>query len=140
MQIQKILLINRAPFERLELNFKLDGINVLTAINGRGKTTIISHIVDAVYELSRPAYPTSYEGKENKFYRVSSSLFCLDKTKYSLVYIRFLDNGEIIDYLDCRGKISESDFNSIAADITVQYHDLKNILDNANCAKVYSQN
>ncbi len=140
MQIQKIIFINRAPFGHLELNFKRNGINVLTAINGRGKTTIISHIVDAIYELSRSTNPTSYEGKENKFYRVSSPLFCLDKSKYSLVHIRFLDEDEIIDYLDCRGKISESDFNSITSDITIQYHDVKNILDNANCAKVYSQN
>ena len=56
MQIQKIIFINRAPFEHLELDFKQNGINVLTAINGKGKTTIISHIVDAFHELAREAY------------------------------------------------------------------------------------
>ena len=49
--LEKAIFINRAPFEHLELDFNEKGINVLTAINGKGKTTILSHIVDAFYEL-----------------------------------------------------------------------------------------
>lgn len=140
MQIQKIIFINRAPFEHLELDFKQNGINVLTAINGKGKTTIISHIVDAFHELAREVYPSTYEGKENKFYRVSSSLFNLDKSKYSLVYIRFIDDDDLIDYLDCRGRITADEFKSIVPDILIDYGRLKNILDNAPCAKIASPN
>lgn len=140
MQIQKIIFINRAPFEHLELDFKQNGINVLTAINGKGKTTIISHIVDAFHELAREAYPSTYEGKENKFYRVSSSLFNLDRSKYSLVYIRFIDDDDQIDYLDCRGRITADEFKSIVPDILIDYDRLKNILDNAPCAKIASSN
>ena len=47
MKVEKCLFINRAPFkDNLEICFQ-KGINVLCGINGRGKTTIISYIVDA---------------------------------------------------------------------------------------------
>lgn len=140
MQIQKIKFINRAPFEHLELDFVLNGINVLSAVNGKGKTTIISHIADAFHEFARQAYPSSYEGKENKFYRVSSSLFSLDRTKYSLVYIRFIDNGQPIDYIDCRGNLTEAEFRAVDDNILIDYQSLKNVLDNAPCVKICSGN
>ena len=44
--IEKIIFHNRAPFEHLELNFKDKDVIMLNAINGGGKTTILSHIVD----------------------------------------------------------------------------------------------
>ena len=40
MILEKAIFVNRAPFERLELDFKEKGVNVLTAINGKEKTTI----------------------------------------------------------------------------------------------------
>jgi len=140
MQIQKIIFINRAPFEHLELDFKINGINVLSAINGKGKTTIISHIADAFHEFARRAFPSTYEGKENKFYRVSSSLFNLDRSKYSLVFMRFLVDDQPIDYIDCRGHLTEEEFKSINENILIDYHSLKNVLDNAPCAKICSKN
>ena len=78
----KAIFINRAPFEHLALDFKEKGINVLSAINGKGKTTVLSHIVDAFYEMSKPYYTYSFEGKENKYYRFSASEF----TKHSMVH------------------------------------------------------
>lgn len=140
MQLQTIIFINRAPFDYLKLDFKSNGINVLSAVNGRGKTTIISHIVDAFHEMAREAYPSTYEGKENKFYRISSSLFNLDRSKYSLVYIRFIDNDDQIDYIDCRGSITEEEIKSIVPDIKIDYGTINNILENAPCAKIVSPN
>lgn len=54
--IEKAIFVNRAPFEHLELDFKERGINVLAAVNGRGKTTILSHITDAIYELAKKCF------------------------------------------------------------------------------------
>lgn len=52
IRIEKCLFVNRAPFKNdLELSFQ-DGINVLCGLNGRGKTTILSYIVDAIQEDS----------------------------------------------------------------------------------------
>lgn len=46
MKIEKAIFVNRAPFEKVEFDFLESGVNVLSGINGRGKTTVISHIVD----------------------------------------------------------------------------------------------
>ena len=65
IKIEKALFVNRAPFDNIEINFKEKGINVLSAINGKGKTTILSHIIDAFYELSRlhiPEHTRSHSG------------------------------------------------------------------------------
>ena len=70
--LEKAIFINRAPFEHLELEFKGKGINVLSAVNGRGKTTILSYVVDALFEMAKPIFSQEFEGKEQKYYRISS--------------------------------------------------------------------
>ncbi len=70
--LEKAIFVNRAPFEKLVLDFDENGISVLSSENGKGKTTILSHIVDAFHEMARPHFTNEFEGKENKFYRVSS--------------------------------------------------------------------
>ena len=110
--LEKAIFVNRAPFEHLELDFKEKGINVLSAINGRGKTTILSHIVDAFYELAKKHYANEFEGKEKKYYRISSSLYNLEQNKSSYVYLRFINDGTNIDYIDVRNKCSQADYDS----------------------------
>ena len=110
--LEKAIFVNRAPFERMEVDFAEKSINVLTAINGKGKTTILSHIVDAFYELAKQHYTNEFEGKEGKYYRVSSSLYNLDPTKPSFVYLRFNNNGEKADYIDVRNKFSCPEYDN----------------------------
>jgi len=110
--LEKAIFINRAPFEHLELDFKEKGINVLSAINGRGKTTILSYIVDAFYELAKIHYTNEFEGKEYKYYRISSSLYNIDPSKTSFVYLRFNNNRTYIDYIDVRNKCSLIEYDS----------------------------
>ena len=64
--LKKAIFVNRAPFEHLELDFKGRGVNVLSAVNGQGKTTILSHIVDAFYELARPNFENEFADKSTK--------------------------------------------------------------------------
>ncbi|MPM05947.1 hypothetical protein SDC9_52242 [bioreactor metagenome] len=113
MFLEKAIFINRAPFDHIELDFKDKGINVLSAINGKGKTTILSHIVDAWHEMAKNHYFDSFKGKENKFYRVSSSIYNIDSNRYSLVYLRFNNNSVYNDYIEIRGNINESEYNNI---------------------------
>lgn len=110
MIIDRCLFINRAPFKNdLEIVFK-EGVNVLCGINGRGKTTILSYIVDAIYEMAKPNYTGSFEGKELKYYRVSSSSHVINPNKPAIVYIRFKLNTKTIDYIDVRGQLSKADY------------------------------
>lgn len=123
MYLEKIIFDNRAPFEHLEIDFKSCGVNVLTAINGKGKTSILSHITDAFYELARPAYPQEFEGKENKLYRVSSPLYNMTSIRPSIVYLRFKDDEGTYDYIDVRDTCTKEQYESaINIDDRIDYN------------------
>ena len=50
--LDRIIIKNRSPFQNdLDLSFKENGIIVLTSVNGKGKTTLLSYIMDAWVEL-----------------------------------------------------------------------------------------
>ncbi len=113
MRLKNMLLINCAPFEHLELDFGDENINILSGINGAGKTTIISYIVDAFYELAKKGFSNEFESIHTKFYRISSGLFSVNSSKVSIVYLRFLqESGNIIDYVDIRGNCSKEEYDS----------------------------
>lgn len=109
-------MINRAPFEHLELDFNDENVVILSGINGAGKTTIISHIVDAFYELAKKAYSNEFEDKPTKFYRVSSSLYSINRSKPSIAYFRFQqDDSHNVDYIDITGTCDEKEYDAILA-------------------------
>jgi energy-coupling factor transporter ATP-binding protein EcfA2 len=128
---------NRAPFEKLEINFEENEIAVLTAVNGRGKTTILSHIVDAFHEMAKPIFQNEYEGIENKYYRVSSQIENLDLGKPSLTYLRFeTSNGEIFDYVNVRGALTEHEYDILTpSNNRIPFNELKDSLDASDNAK-----
>lgn len=139
MYLEKIIFDNRAPFEHLEIDFKNSGVNVITAINGKGKTTILSHITDAFYELARPAYPQEFEGRENKLYRVSSSLYNINSSKPSIVYFRFKDGEDIYDYIDIGGNCTKDQYdNTINVNGKIDYNSFQTGLVQQNFAKYWN--
>ena len=114
MRLKKLIMINRAPFDNLALNFDDENIAVLSGVNGAGKTTILSYIVDSFYELAKKAFLNEFEGKSNKFYRVSSGMYSLDMSKASIVYLRFSkDDNSNIDYIDIRGECPEQEYRTM---------------------------
>lgn len=137
--VEKCRFVNRAPFKNdLEISFQ-DGINVLCGINGRGKTTILSYIVDAIYEMAKLNYKGSFEGRENKFYRVSSSLHNIDPNKPSIVYIKFKAGGRVFDYIDVRGKLTEVEYNEfVKYDGKIEFGKIQNGLKSSNTVKLFS--
>ena len=64
--VKEIYIRNRAPFEEIHLRFNKDDIYLIAGVNGKGKTTLLSHIVDGLYEMTRRHFPSSY--KEIKDY------------------------------------------------------------------------
>lgn len=55
--LNRIIIKNRSPFQNdIDLSFKENGIIVLTSVNGKGKTTLLSYIMDAWVELTRDVY------------------------------------------------------------------------------------
>ncbi|MDR0220419.1 MAG: AAA family ATPase [Lachnospiraceae bacterium] len=113
--IQKIILHNRAPFDHIELELNKSDVSVLGSINGGGKTTIISHIVDAWHEMAKRGFHNEYEDKQHKLYRVSSALFSLDYSMPSLFYIRFGFDENDVDYIDLRNTCTKEQYEEIIA-------------------------
>jgi predicted ATP-binding protein involved in virulence len=95
----------------MQVKYNDKSVSIFSSVNGKGKTTIISHIVDAMHEIAKLGFPQSYEDKENKLYRLSSSIYSLDNSKTSIAYLRFQCDKEFVDYLDIRGICSESEYN-----------------------------
>lgn len=110
--LERAIFVNRAPFNHLELDFKGSGINVLAAINGRGKTTILSHITDAFYELAKLHFSEEFSDKEGKYYRISSSLYNIHSNNPSFVYLRFRNNETNIDYIDIRQNCTQKEYDA----------------------------
>ncbi len=133
--ISKIFFQNRSPFDLLDIDLNENDIAVLTAANGRGKTTILSHIVDALHEIAKTAYHTEFEGIENKFYRISNSLDNLDENKPSIFYLRAKLNDEDIDFVNIRGEINEDDYNGIPIENKIDYKNLKPSMEAGNVTK-----
>ncbi len=139
LYIEKAIFINRAPFEKMDLDFSENGITVLSATNGRGKTTILSHIVDAFHEMARPHFNNEFEGRENKFYRVSSSTQNLDQGKPSFVYLRFKTEDEHFDYIDVRNNCTEEQYNeAVTIENKIPFSEIKANLEEVNCVKKLS--
>lgn len=135
IHLSKAIFINRAPFESMTLDFAENEIAVLTAVNGKGKTTILSHITDAFYEMARPHFQ-DFEDKKGKFYRISSAIYNLNSELPSFVYFRFITSGGNIDYVDIRNKCTEEEYNSaIQLADKIPYSSIKESLDKIGLAK-----
>ncbi len=140
MRLKNLFLYNRAPFERLFLDFDSDNIAVISGMNGAGKTTVLSYVVDSFFELARNAYDNEFEGKTNKFYRVSSGLFSIDNATPSIVYLRYIKNdGTVIDYIDLRGNCSAEVYDRlITLSEKIQFSSIENILKESEVVKRWS--
>ena len=147
MKVKRIVFVNRAPFGNLDIDFSDNQVISLTGINGSGKTTILSYIVDAFYEIARKAFQQEFSGiKEGKLYRISSQLYNMVGTEYSMVYISLDTNGKDAYYVDFLGNINEDIFNGLLSSIwqnsdssnwPIQFGTIKNQLKHgANYAKL----
>ena len=102
---------------------------------------MLTHITDAFYELAKDVFHNEFEGRENKYYRVSSSLYNLNSANPSYVYLRFEYNGDYIDYVDIRNKCTEAQYNSvIILDSKIEFAKICNTLSESNNIKYWSLN
>ncbi|GBO52091.1 hypothetical protein APA_4396 [Pseudanabaena sp. lw0831] len=139
--LEKAIFVNRAPFDKLELDFNQNEIAVITAVNGRGKTTLISHIVDTFYEMAKPYFPEEFKGKENKYYRISKPIFNVNQTEPSFVYLRFKFLEENIDYIDIRNNFTEQQYNeAITIENKIPFEQFRTNLNEADNIKLVSPN
>lgn len=136
MYLKKAIFINRAPLGDMTVDFGEKGINVLTAINGKGKTTIITYVFDALYEMAKRHYSQSFRDS-NSFYRFSSDIFSTKPSEPSMVYLRFVDNAKNIDYVDLRGAWEEGKYNAAIESLpnTIEFKEFSKSLANNGVVK-----
>ena len=141
IHLEKAIFVNRVPFDKLVLDFSENEIAVLSAVNGRGKTTILSYIVDVFYEMARPHFPNEFEDNITKFYRVSSRIYNLDQTQPSFVYLRFKTIEGAIDYIDIRNNCTEQQYNeAITIENKIPFDRIKSKLEESDYVKIISSN
>lgn len=139
MYLERAIFVNRAPFDKLDINFLENEIAVISAVNGRGKTTLLSHLADAFYEMARPYFQNEFEGKENKFYRVSSVLHNRDFAQPSFVYFRFRTSDGALDYVDVRNSCTDVQYNdAIPLPDRIPFHELQASLNDIGYIKKLS--
>lgn len=140
ISLVKAIFRNRAPINRLDLDFSENSIAVLNSTNGKGKTTLLSHIADAFYEMARH-YFLDFEDIQNKFYRVSTSIYNLDNNKPSFVYFRFKTEEGFIDYVDIRNNCTEEEYNeAIPLESKISFNEFKAVLEKDEYVKKISTN
>lgn len=139
MRLIEFQFYNRAPFENLKISLGDANISIFSGINGAGKTTILSYVTDAFYELAKKAFSNEFEGISSKFYRVSSNLTMMDPSKNSFVYLRFENAGKIIDYIDMRLLNDEEEYNnSLQIKNAIPYAEIKNRMKTRNVLKYFN--
>jgi len=136
--IEKLIFQNRSPFENLVIDLEENEIGVISGINGRGKTTILSHIADAFHELAKLGHPNSYEGKATQFYRVASSADNFDSSKPSVFYMRVRLDGEPLDYASVNGPVDESLYEKILLEGKIPFATISAILSEQSFIKKWS--
>lgn len=130
MRVERVIIINRAPYNSLDLHFGNESIDVLAGYNGSGKTTIASYIVDALYEMAKKGYSKTFENIENQYYRISTSIYVKDRSKPSIVYIRFENSGKNVDYVDFANRCDELQYNTlINLNDKIKFEKIKPILE-----------
>lgn len=129
--LDRIIIYNRAPFDRLDISFEENGITVLTGVNGQGKTTVESYVVDSWYEIIRNHFALEFKGAEGTYYRISTGMYVVDTSKPSLVYVRHKMDNEIVDYLNVEGDINQNQYDEIVniPNKKINYQNFKSTLD-----------
>lgn len=144
--VKNIIIKNIAPLESLELEFEDKNIVLLTAINGGGKTTVLSLITDSFYEIAKLGFYHEFEGRSNFYYRVSSSLYKLNESLPSFAYVRFknIEAGkpeENVDYLYFLGDFTKAEYeNVIPLTNKIDYERFSDLIQRQKYGKILSDN
>lgn len=116
MYINNIFIENMGAVEKLQLTstqlIKADQSPktlVLVGKNGTGKTTLLSSIVDSLYELSNKAFSDVLpkDGMGHKYFRISGATNIRVGSNYAFSYIDFISNQKSkYEYIEKNGQIS----------------------------------
>ena len=146
MYLNKIMIENMGAIEKFYLDkeqlIKADGaprVIVLVGKNGTGKTTLMSGIVDALYELSNSAFSDILpkEGFGHKYFKLSGSRNIRSNASYGFNYLKFSQNVKNYEYFDKSGVIDTNNSNSKIGEIaSLQLVSQSNLSENKNSKQI----
>ncbi|MFV8193311.1 AAA family ATPase [Acinetobacter soli] len=118
MYINNIFIENMGAIEKLQLTssqlIKTDKnpkTLILVGKNGTGKTTLLSSIVDSLYELSNSAFSDILpkNGNGYKYFRISGASNMRVDSSYAFAYIEYKNkDNHNYEYIEKNGQISSS--------------------------------
>lgn len=118
MYINNIFIENMGAIEKLQLTssqlIKTDEnpkTLILVGKNGTGKTTLLSSIVDSLYELSNSAFSDILpkNGNGYKYFRISGASNMRVDSSYAFAYIEYKNkDNHNYEYIEKNGQISSS--------------------------------
>lgn len=87
---------------------------ILVGTNGSGKTTVLSSIADALFELSNKVFQDilPQNGLGYSYYKISGAINQSVGKNYGFTYLQFKDNKETYEYIDKTGKITFEAFKT----------------------------
>lgn len=119
MYLKNIFIENMGAIEKFSLVENYLFINgnpkpiILLGKNGTGKTTLLSSIVDALYELSSNCFQDilPHEGLSRQYFKVSGSKNMRVNAQYSFSYLNFAIEEEVLEYCDKNGDLNNIDMS-----------------------------
>lgn len=131
LYIKKIINANVGPIEKVELEFSISNENpkpvILVGENGTGKSTLISNIVDAFYEIAGQVFYDARQSLETEgyqYYKTISPTEIHFGKQYMYSYIELEDdkyNQSKIEYIFKSGTLSidkfKKDVESVSSNI-----------------------
>ena len=104
------------PIKSVQINMPLNENNtpkpvIIVGENGSGKSTVLSNIVDAFYEIAGTAYENARQhadGSGHQYYKAIAPIEIMTGQTYMFSYITFKDNKEY-SYISKCGNLSVAD-------------------------------
>lgn len=138
--IKNIIIENVGPIKRINIELPINEDNtpqpiIIVGENGKGKSTLISSIVDSLFEYSKQAFndvvPKSFEN-QNPYFKISSYINTTVGEKYSFSFINFINNYQ---YIDKSGEISFEECKEKTKGILTLNSNWDNIGNVKNCTR-----
>ncbi len=119
MYLSKIHLVNQGPIDefQIEVTDPKQPI-IIVGGNGSGKSTVLSYIVDALYELGKQKYNDLLGNiSTDNYFRYSGEINRKSDAEYSFALLNFIDGTTKYPYVETTGLFDAQKYESMYRDI-----------------------
>lgn len=122
MYVEKLNYINVGPIKKLDINFMQNGEPipkpvVIVGKNGSGKSILLSHIVDACYEIADMAFTNAMkksEGIRNQYFKEIAPYQITIGQNAMFAHIKFRQDSSAFEYMYKCGNSSKENYLKMA--------------------------